>query len=324
MTTLKILGRTALNALVITVLLLIFLYLGVTAWYVPFFMNAESQFLVPGLDAPFVQQGFDYLTDQELYLTCGYMDNRTASRIYIRDDRGEARFVEIKNSDGSDYLGHSGGICHSGEYVYVAADGGLEVLSLADVLDGGDAVIIGRLETGFDVSCCTVYNGYLFAGEFHQSGEYEAPETHRQTTPDGTQNPALIVAYPLDEGGDFGVSAFPAAAISVPAHVQGFCFTRSDELVLSTSCGGASSHLYFHRINTGNAGRITLDNLQIPLIYLDSTTLNHEVSMLPMSEEIICRDGSVYIMNESASNKYIFGKFIRGYQVYSYEREGDI
>lgn len=319
----KILGKTVLYALAITVILLIFLHLGVTAWYVSFFMNAESEFLVPGLDAPFVQQGFDYLADREVYLTCGYMDNRTASRIYIRDAQGDTTYVTVKNADGSDYLGHSGGICHSGDYVYVAADGGLEVLRLADVLDGGDATIIGWVETGFDVSNCSVYNGYLFAGEFYREKSHETQDSHRQTSPDGTQNPALIVAYPLEEGAPYGVSTTPAAAVSAPGKLQGFCFTGSDELVLSTSYGGSSSHLYYHRISTDYVGTITLNGSEIPLLYLDGTTLTHEVKLPPMAEEILCRDGRVYIMCESASNKYIFGKFIRGYQVYSYERKGE-
>lgn len=319
----KMLGKTLLNAMAITIILLIFIHLGVTAWYVSFFMNAESQFLVPGLDSPFVPQGFDYLTEEEVYLTCGYMDNLTASRIYIRNAQGDTQFASIKKPDGSAYLGHSGGICHSGEYVYVAADGGLEVLALADVLDGGDATILGRLETGFDVSSCTVYDGYLLAGEFYRAASNETQATHWQTTPDGTQNPALIVVYPLDEAGELGVCATPVAAISAPGMVQGFCFTSTNELVLSTSYGAASSHLYYHRINTEALGEIALDGVTVPLLYLDGTTLVHEVAMPPMAEEILCRDGAVYIMGESASSKYIFGRFIRGYQVYSYERKGE-
>jgi len=319
----KIIGKTILNAVAITVILLIFLHLGVTAWYVSFFMDARGEFLVPGLDTSFVQQGFDYVTGEDVYLVSGYMDNQSPSRIYIRDAQGETRFVSLKNKDGSDYLDHSGGICHNGEYVYVAADGGFGVLELTDVLDGGEATVIGRIETGFDVSCCTVYNGHLLGGEFYRDGSHETDPSHRQTTPNGTWNPALIVAYPLDEGTLFGVSATPVGAISAPGLVQGFCFTSTNELVLSTSYGMKSSHLYYHTLNTANAGAIELGGVEVPLIYLDETTLTHEVKLPPMSEEILCRDGAVYIMNESASNKYIFGKFIRGYQVFSYERKGE-
>ncbi len=317
----KATGKVVLYVLTTAVIFLILLHLGVTAGYHRFFMDAQSKFLVPGLDAPFVQQGFDYVERENVYFVCGYMNDDSASRIYIRDGEGDTRYVSMKNADGTDYTGHSGGICHNGGYVYVAGDGGLEVLMLEDVLDGGDATIIGRIETDFDVSCCSFYDGYLLAGEFYRPQNHETDPSHWQTTPDGSSNPALIVVYPWDDAARFGIDTAPVAAISIPGQVQGFCLTSADEIVLSSSYGVASSKLSYHQINRENAGSITLDGVQLPLLYLDGSSLIHSVTAPPMSEEIICRDGAVYIMNESASNKYIFGKFIRGYQVFAYEKE---
>ena len=319
----KIAGKVALYVLAALVILLILLHLGVTAWYHRFFMNAQSKFLVPGLDAPFVHQGFDYVEQEDVYLVSGYMNDGSASRIYIRDGEGDTCFVPMKNANGTDYTNHSGGICHNGRYVYVAGDGGLEVLTLDDVLDGGNATIIGRIETGFDISCCTFYDGYLLAGEFYRAGSYETLPSHWQTTPDGTTNPALIVAYRSDDAAAFGIDTAPVAAISIPEQVQGFCFTATNEIVLSSAYGAASSTLSYHRIHPETAGSVTLDGATVPLVYLDSSSLIHSVDTPPMSEEILCRDGAVYIMNESASNKYIFGKFIRGYQVFAYEKEDE-
>ena len=39
-----------------------------------------------------------------------------------------------------------------------------------------------------------------------------------------------------------------------------------------------------------------------------------------MSEEIVCKDGKVYVLFESACTKYIFGNLIRGDRVYAYEK----
>ena len=39
----------------------------------------------------------------------------------------------------------------------------------------------------------------------------------------------------------------------------------------------------------------------------------------PMAEELVYLDGKIYIMNESACNKYIFGKFTYGYHVYAFK-----
>ena len=52
--------------------------------------------------------------------------------------------------------------------------------------------------------------------------------------------------------------------------------------------------------------------------HLDSANLTDTITLPPMSEELVYRDGRIYVMCESASNKYIFGKFIRGYQVFAY------
>ncbi|MBQ3215102.1 MAG: hypothetical protein IJB11_03185 [Oscillospiraceae bacterium] len=317
----RITGKVILYILAALLLLLTLLYLGVTVVYFRFFSRAEAKFLVPGLDAPFVQQGFDYVEEQDAYLVSGYMNDHSASRIYVRYDGGDTRYVELKNADGSDYTGHAGGICHNGGYAYLAGKGGLEVLTLDDVLDGGYATIIGRVETGFDVACCSYYNGHLMAGELYRPGNYETDPSHHRITPDGTSNPALITLLRCDDSAAFGVVSTPVAAISVPAQLQGFCFTGDDQLVLSSSYGFASSYLSYHRIDLDYVGQILLSDTQVPLLYLDSTTLTDSVALPPMSEEIVYRNGQIYVMCESASNKYIFGKFIRGHQVFAYRQE---
>lgn len=313
-------GKVLLYIFGAVVMLLALLHLGVTAIYHRFFMDAESKFLVPGMDSPFVQQGFDYVPEQDAYLISGYMNDGSASRIYIRED-GDVRYVELKNANGTDYTRHCGGICHNGRYVYVAGKNGLEVFSLDDILDGGNATVLGQIETGFDVSFCSFYEGHLLAGEFYRAESHETDPSHWQMTPSGAQNPALIVAYRGDVTAAFGIAPSPVAAISVPEQVQGVC-VAGEELVLSTSYGFASSHLSYHRIGE-TTGSITLSGTEVPLLYLDSTTLTEQVALPPMSQELVYQDGKVLVMCESASNKYIFGKFIRGYQVFAYEKEGE-
>ena len=38
-----------------------------------------------------------------------------------------------------------------------------------------------------------------------------------------------------------------------------------------------------------------------------------------MSEELVCLDGKIYVFNESACNKYIFGKLTTGFNLYAYD-----
>ena len=61
------------------------------------------------------------------------------------------------------------------------------------------------------------------------------------------------------------------------------------------------------------------DGVTLPLFYLDSDSKTETVTAPPMSEEIECIDGRLFIFNESACNKYVFGKFLSGYWLYSYD-----
>ena len=318
MKALKITGKVLLYILVTVVLLLLVLRLGVTVFYFDYFNHSQSEFMIPGLSSAWVPQGFDYMEERGTYLMCGYMSDDTASRVYVRNGDGNTHFVSLLYADGSPYLKHAGGLCHNGDYLYIAGDDGVDVFSLTDVLEGRDAKKLGKLVTGHDMAYCSFYNGYLLAGNFYYPETYETPVEHRVTTPAGDSNTALITIYKADDTAEFGIDPTPVAAISTPEKVQGICFTSDEEVVLSTSYSVASSHLYYHRIDTTCSGTITVCDTEVPLFYLDSATLTDTVTLPPMSEELVYKDGRVFVLCESACNKYIYGKFIRGYQVFSY------
>lgn len=322
MKALKTIGKVLLYIVVALLLLLLLLRLGVTVVYFDYFNSSKSEFMIPGLTSPWVPQGFHYVEDDELYLMSGYMSDGTASRVYVRQENGDTHYVELKNSDGSDYSRHSGGVCQSGDFVYVAGKMGVEVFCYEDFLSGNTAVNVGKIPADYSIAYCSIYNGYLFAGNFYYPETYETPAEHRITTPTGDANTSLITVYKVDELEEFGVNPKPVAAISAPGKVQGICFTYDDEIVLSTSYSVNSSHLYYHRMDTSRSGTIQVCETEVPLYYLDSASLTDTVTLPPMSEELVFRNGRVYVLCESACNKYIYGKFIRGYQVFSYSLEG--
>ena len=108
---------------------------------------------------------------------------------------------------------------------------------------------------------------------------------------------------------------------STISNVQGMCLTTSGKIILSTSWGLSKSHLYQYNVSNTSAssfGRITLNGQQVPVYYLDSSTLEKTVVAPPMAEELVYLDGRVFILSESASMKYIFGKFMSGNHVYSF------
>ena len=317
----RIAGRILIGVLAGLLLLLVLLHLLVTVLYFDFFNHAKGEFIIPGLDTPFVPQGFDYIPGQGQYLISGYMNDGTASRVYVRESDGDVLCTTLQQTDGGPYTGHAGGICHNGDYVYIAGESGVDVFLLKDVLSGQSARMQGTVNTGYEMAYCGFYNGYLLAGNFYHESTYETPEKHRITTPAGDANTALITVFREDFTSELGVDPVPVAAISTPGKVQGICFTSDEQIVLSTSYSVASSHLYYHNIDLDRRGTVEACGQRVPLFFLDSVTLSHTATLPPMSEELVFKDGNVLILCESACNKYIFGKFFRGYQVYSYDHE---
>ena len=321
MKAMKTTGKVLLYTIIVVIMLLLVLRFGVTALYFDFFNHAKSEYLIPGLASDWVPQGFDYLEDEEVYLMCGYMSDDTSSRVYVRQKNGDTHYVELLYADGTPYRKHAGGLCANGKFLYIAGDDGVDVFSLSDVLNGHSAKKLGKIFTGHDMAYCSFYNGYLLAGNFYHPETFETPTEHRITTPAGDSNTALMIVFKADENAHFGIDPTPVAGFSTPEKVQGICFTSDDEIVLSTSYSVKSSHLYYHRIDINRSATVTSCGVEVPLYYLDSATLMDTVTLPPMSEELVYKDGRVHILCESACNKYIYGKFIRGYQVFSYDME---
>lgn len=316
---LKITGKVFAYTLTAVILLLLVLHFGVTAAYLDFFSNAKGGFLTPGMTAAYVPQGFEYIADADIYLSSGYMSDGTACRVYVRDGQGNTTWSALYYPDGRPYDQHAGGICVNGDYAYLAADGRVDVFLLADILAGRDPVKQGEILTGYEMAFCSFYNGFLLTGDFYHPGTYETPEHHRITTPAGDANTALITVFKADPKAEFGIDPTPVAGISTREKVQGICFTSNNEIVLSTSYGVATSRLYFYTIDTERVSAVQVLDGEVPLYYLDSENLTKTVEMPPMSEELVYRDGRIWVLFESASNKYFYGKFIRGYQVFGYD-----
>ncbi len=313
----KILRNTLIGLLVFVLVVLVILFAGVTVKYWDYYSNSDALFIIPGLMDNVVPQGFDYIEETGEYLMCGYMSDDTSSRVYVRNAAGKTYFSKLYYADGSPYLKHAGGICHNGDYVYLAGDDGVDVFSLSDIIFGRDAKMLGTIPTGHDMAFCSFQDGYLFAGNFYFPGHYETPDHHRIMTPAGDQNTSLITVFRADESMEFGIDPQAVAAISAPDKVQGMCFTE-DGIVLSISWSLTDSNLLYYSADADRVGTVEVLTGEVPLYYLDSENLTHTAVLPPMSEELVYRDGRVEVMCESACNKYIFGKLIRGWQVFAY------
>lgn len=204
---------------------------------------------IPGLDDGAVPQGIgnyktSYVTadqsgnaanaSQQYLLISAYMKSGP-SRIYVTGVRsGYVGYVTLKNTDGSDYTGHCGGIatnCVSGNpngSVWIVSDNTVYVirrtqenkqdnsfgdLNIAEEIvkraQLGDGQNVMQFSASFDANCnasfCYFYddpsgtsNDRLYVGEFYREGNYETDTLHHVTTKSGAQNRAFVYEYSID------------------------------------------------------------------------------------------------------------------------------
>ncbi len=318
--------KIMLTLLLSVILLLLFVVacfsFGERIMFWSFYSNAERYEKIPGLWDKYVPQGYNKVDGKDLRLACGYMSDGTASRIYVMRDGEDAVAVEMKNADGSACTSHTGGIDVLGDNVYISGDVGCDIFSLDDILDGdGVATATGKVKTINDPAYCIVKDGRLYCGSFYREGNYETPDSHKITTPAGDKNTSIISVYTLDPSTGHACSETPDFVISTPSLVQAMEFIDESTMALATSYGLSKSHIYIHDISalSENAGEFEVDGVSVPLYYLDSSTQKKDIIAPPMAEQIFYDNGFIYIMNESASTKYLFGKLTSGNYVYGYE-----
>lgn len=315
----------------VIILILAGVKLGERIRYREFYKDANKEFKMPGVNDGLVQQGMEYVSEKDVFIICGYMANDSASRVYVVSSDGKVLSkTQLKNSDGTDYVGHTGGIEYYGNNLYITEgtkekgyDGGLDVFPLDEVLEGKDQVKkIGRVKTYNNPAFCHIYNGYMLVGEFYRENDYETLDSHRMNTPGGDYNTALITVFKLDDS-VLNISGAPVAGITTTDAIQGMYTIGDDQIVLSTSWGLSTSKLYFYdmKLIPSDDKRLLVDGNPLSIYHLDSKSLIKTLELPPMAEEIVYKDGKIYVLNESACKKYIFGKFLSANNLYSYNYE---
>lgn len=294
--------------------------------YADYYSTARKEFPLPGKSDGFVQQG---ITETDgVFLSCGYMVDGSASRIYItrraEDDR--TSFVRLLGDDGEPYLGHAGGLsAYAERYVYVCDSEQRRILvyDASDVLgaeNGAEIAPVGDFGVHTNASFCYVADDTLYVGEFYREANYPTDEAHHMTTPAGDEHHSLVVCYALSASGELGLAdgSTPVRAYSVTDLAQGMCVTDDGRIIVSTSYAIANSHNYIYDESAAASATVKVGETTVPLIYLDSDALVRDVVLPPMCEELVYVDGRVYSIGESASDKYFFGKLLRAGFVWSY------
>lgn len=299
----KIIGKVLMFTVIAIVALVLLTLIGLNV--AKFFIYSDYYSIKtnicknPGLNDGFVCQGIAVSEDDEVILVCGYMKDKSNSRIYVTDFENNSYYVELTR-EGKDYTGHAGGLAITGDTVYIANSKKIYSFSLTDVLNAnnGDVIDIGG-GTKVNTNASFVYTDeeYLYVGEFHDGGKHVI-EGHERETAEGTHS-AFCTKYALSD------LSTPLAVYSIRNNVQGICFTPDGQVILSTSYGLTDTVYYVYDLEDATASGEVFEGA--PVFYLDK--LDREVHGPAMGEDLDYFDGKVITLTESASLKYIFGKF---------------
>lgn len=292
-------------------------------FYQKFYNTAQREFQIPALSDDFVPQGFEYCEGNELFLVSGYIHKGEIAQICIVQSDGTYRKKAVLDENGKELVCHSGGISQHDEYSYIAGcDGKCYVLLTSELLNiESDSIkVIGSFSTYNEASFCFIADNYLYVGEYYYFQKYSTDAKHHLITPSGDENNAVVLRFPLEEDLPFGVNTMPDIMISIPGRVQGMCLTDNGMMILSESSIFQGSQLLFYdytSVLNEAADIFIIDDTEIPLYYVDNDSLLDTVSILPKSEGITLCGNRVYMLFESASNRFQYGKFLDAQYVYS-------
>ena len=278
------------------------------ASYPQFDSLARQEFAIPGLSEGVCPQGLTDLPKNEQgydFAMSGYLSSG-ASRVYFIDEENEegGKYITVAENGKADES-HFGGVACSEDYLYVASGNRIARVPLSEALaaENGGAVEADYFDAGLNAAFCQYTGNMLYVGEFYRPGNYETPESHHLQTADGSMNYAVVYAYEVDDAG--APAGVPSFAVSVREQVQGIAVYEGG-IALSCSYGLPDSTIWVYENILGGETDKTLEveGAGVPLYMLDSSNLQATVTAPCMSEELAVRNGRLYILFESLSNKY--------------------
>jgi len=283
-----------------------------------YYKISKKAFVIPGIRNNYVAQGICYDKETNCFYLTGYMSDNKASPIYVvnKDTKKLVKSVFLEKQDGTDINGHTDAISIIDNNVYIASpyEACLYVFSKNEInnaknnskLTYHDVVNLYTEDDSINIAFTTVHNGMIYAGEFYKAEKYETRSAHHFSYQNET-NKAIVVGFKLD-----GNTALPEVVYSIPNEIQGMSF-GPDAIVLSSSWGTRPSDiLKYNFSDIKQNGTMKILGKELPLYVLNSSNITKAYKIAPMSEEIEYVDGRYFVSNESASNKYVFGKFTSG------------
>lgn len=250
-----------------------------------------------GLNDNYISQGTAITNDGKYLITSGYMSDDTNSRIYITEvETDKTHIVKLESLDGKPSTYHFGGVAITGDNIYLASSSTVFTLSFSEALENETMKIKEFMKVSTRASYIFTNEDYMYVGEYYDPGKYETD--HKIEFDNVTYN-AIVEKFDLDSKNRLEVYA-------VRDNVQGFAVNEQGDIVLSKSFGLTSSEFFYY--TNENITKTNTNFLDVPLYILANH--NFKVSGPSMSEDLDYNNGKFYTNYESASNKYIFGKFV--------------
>ena len=286
--------------------------------------HSEEGFIIPGLYEGFIPQGIFYEEENDIFLISGYYKDKVQpSRVIVVDGEGNfLKSVGCLTLKGNKATGHFGGIAAFKDNVYVATTSVTHVLSLSEILsaeDDGYVRIQKELYTDTTCSYVNVCDGVLYIGEFTDITIDDVKgATNIYTSKLGEKFFSRCNAFILDENGVCGIKAdrideegnlTPDFAVTTPFKVQGMTRLNDGSFVFTASSTAiTNSRVYKYRdVTKGEPDEIIeVNGVDVPLYYCDMFDKTDSYRVPTYLEEItLYKDGSVYIITESAASAYI-------------------
>ena len=286
--------------------------------------HSEEGFIIPGLYEGFIPQGIFYEEENDIFLISGYYKSKAQpSRVIVVDGEGNfLKSVGCLTLKGNKATGHFGGIAAYKDNVYVATTSVTHVLSLSEILsaeDDGYVHIQKELYTDTTCSYVNVCDGVLYIGEFTDINNDDIKEaTNVYTAKHGEKFYSRCNAFVLDENGVYGIKAdrideegnlTPDFAVTTPFKVQGMVRMPDGSFVFTASSTAiTNSRVYKYKdVTKGEPDKIIeVNGVEVPLYFCDIFDKTGSYRVPTYLEEItLYKDGTVYIITESAAGEYI-------------------
>ena len=286
-----------------------------------FFKEFSPSFTLPGLFEGVIPQGICYNALLDSYIISNYYEDEAFPSVITIVNAESGKFEKalfLQYDDGTDYTGHAGGIACSDEYIFISSDGQCYTISIEAIIKAENYDKL-QFERNFKLntkgSFATFCDDILWFGDFIESDNKARESSSLITTLDnGETFYAYCEGYILENGlpkfksiNSTQTGYIPDYYIAIPEQVQGMAFSKTGDIIFSTSYGRKNnSKLYIYEdiLVSERVGTIDIDGNIIDLLACNNENNEKTITALPMSEGMTQSKYGVTLIFESGAEKY--------------------